>query len=322
MAHVAVRDAWTLNGNTSVGMNGKIPSVSVIMPVYNTEAYLAHAVQSVLSQTFKDFEFIILDDGSIDNSVHIVQEFAEHDDRIRFFPLEHRGYVSLLRRGLNHARGEFVARMDSDDISEPQRFEKQIAYLREHPEIVALGSRVTLIDPYGSRVEKPTHKITHEEIEAELLNGVGWALVHPTVMMRRDALVNVGGYREDLAVSEDLDLFLRLAEVGKLENLPDVLLQYRQHLQSVNYTKYEQQKAVKKQIVTEAYKRRGLPLPTNWAFRERKLLPHPEQCRRWGWAALRSGNLKVARRHAISAIRQSPMSMDTWRLTACVIRGR
>ena len=101
-----------------------------------------------------------------------------------------------------------------------------------------------------------------------------------------------------------------------------MLLQYRQHLQSVNYTKYEQQKAVKKQIVTEAYKRRGLALPTNWAFRERKLLPHSEQCRRWGWAALRSGNLKVARRHAISAIRQSPMSMDTWRLTACVIRGR
>jgi hypothetical protein len=212
--------------------------------------------------------------------------------------------------------------MDSDDVSEPQRFEKQVAYMREHPDVVALGSRVVLIDPYGSRVEKPTHKISHLEIESELLNGVGWAMVHPTVMMRRDALMKVGGYREDLMVSEDLDLFLRLAEVGKLENLPDVLLQYRQHLGSVNYTKYEQQKAVKRQIVTDAYKRRKLPMPNNWAFRERKLLPHPEQIRRWGWAALRSGNLSVARRHALSAIRRAPMSMDTWRLTACVIRGR
>ena len=112
------------------------------------------------------------------------------------------------------------------------------------------------------------------------------------------------------------------AEVGKLRNLPDVLLQYRQHLQSVNYTKYEQQKAVKRQIVAEAYRRRNMTMPQNWAFRERKLLAHPEQHRRWGWAALRRGNLGVARRHAMSAIRQSPMSIDTWRLTACVIRGR
>ncbi|MEO6436360.1 MAG: glycosyltransferase [Tepidisphaeraceae bacterium] len=304
------------------GRNGQLPAISVVMPVFNTERYVGYAVQSVLAQTFEDFEFIILDDGSTDSSVHIIQEYAENDDRVRFFPLEHQGYVSLLRRGLNHCRGEFVARMDSDDISTPDRFEKQIAFLRGSPEHVAVGSRVALIDPFGSEFEKPTHKTVHAEIEAELLKGVGWAMVHPSVMMRRDALMKVGGYREDLAVSEDLDLFLRLAEVGKLTNLPDVLLHYRQHLLSVNYTRYEQQKAVKRQIVADAYLRRGLTLPQNWAFRERKLLAHPEQYRRWGWAALRSGNLSVARRHAISAIRQAPLSMDTWRLTACVIRGR
>jgi glycosyltransferase involved in cell wall biosynthesis len=302
--------------------NGKVPAISVVMPVFNTERYVAHAVESILAQTFNDFEFIILDDESTDSSVHIIQEFAERDERIRFFPLEHRGYVSLLRRGLNHCRGEFVARMDSDDIAMPDRFEKQIAYLAENPDCVAVGSRVVLIDPYGAKVERPTHKTSHEEIEGELLNGVGWAMVHPTVMMRREPLMRVGGYREDLMVSEDLDLFLRLGEVGKLVNLPDVLLQYRQHLQSVNYTKYEAQKAVKRQIVSDAYKRRGMAFPPNWTFRERKLLPHPEQIRRWGWAALRAGNIGVARRHAWTAIRKAPMSMDTWRLTACVIRGR
>lgn len=304
------------------GTNGQVPAISVVMPVYNTERYLPYALQSVLAQTFTDFEFIILDDGSSDSSIHIVQEFAENDERIRFFPLEHRGYVSLLRRGLNHCRGEFVARMDSDDISMPDRFEKQIAFMRAHPDVVALGTRVILIDPFGSEVERPEHKTDHCEIEQELLNGVGWAMVHPSVMMRRDALMKIGGYRQDLAVSEDLDLFLRLAEVGRLTNMTDILLQYRQHLQSVNYTKYEQQKAVKRQIVADAYHRRGKKMPANWAFRERKLLPHSEQHRRWGWAALREGNLNVARRHAISAIRQAPLSMDTWRLTACVIRGR
>ena len=292
------------------------------MPVFNTEQFLPYALESIHNQTCGDFEFIILDDGSTDSSVHIIQQFAEADDRVRFFPLEHRGYVSLLRRGLNHCRGEFVARMDSDDISMPERFEKQLAYLHQHPEVVAVGSQIVTIDPFGSRVEKPAHKLTHEEIEGELLRGVGWAIVHPTVMMRREALMRVGGYREDLMVSEDLDLFLRLAEVGKLANMPDILLQYRQHLGSVNYTKYEQQKAVKRQIVADAYKRRAMPMPTNWSFRERKLLPHPEQYRRWGWAALRSGNLPVARRHALSAIRHAPLSMDTWRLAACVVRGR
>src|SRR5215218_1023866 len=169
------------------------PAISVVMPVYNTERYLAPAVESILNQSFKDFEFIILDDGSTDGSVKMIQEYAERDGRIRFFPLEHRGYVSLLRRGLNHSRGEFIARMDSDDIATHDRFEKQMAYMRAHPECVALGSRVVLIDPFGSRVEKPAHKLSHEEIEAELLAGIGWAIVHPTVIMRRDAVTAAGG---------------------------------------------------------------------------------------------------------------------------------
>src|SRR5687768_3557201 len=170
------------------------------MPVFNTERYLKYALESVLAQTFEDFEFIILDDGSTDSSVHIIQEYAENDERIRFFPLEHRGYVSLLRRGLNHARGEFVARMDSDDICTPERFEKQVDFLRANPDVVAVGSQIVVIDPYGSKVEKPQHKLSHEEIEKELLNGVGWAMVHPTVTMRREPLMKVGGYREDLMV--------------------------------------------------------------------------------------------------------------------------
>ena len=306
----------------SYTQNGKIPTISVLMPVYNTERYLKQAMESVLAQSFEDFEFLILDDGSTDHSVNVIRHFAEHDDRIRFFPLEHRGYVSLLRRGLNHCRGEFVARMDSDDICMPDRFEKQINFMRANLEVVACGSRITVVDPFGSPVDQPQHKLTHEDIEQELLNGVGWAMVHPVVMMRREAVMKVGGYRDDLAVSEDLDLFLRLAEHGKVANLPEVLLHYRQHLHSVNYTKYDQQKAVKRQIVGDAYKRRGMQMPAGWSFRERKILPHAEQYRRWGWAAMRNKNVPVARKHAWAALQKAPLSIDSWRLTVCAIRGR
>jgi glycosyltransferase involved in cell wall biosynthesis len=302
--------------------NGKVPTISVLMPVYNTARFLEEAIQSVLAQTFADFEFIILDDGSTDGSIDIVRRFAERDDRIRFVPLEHRGYVSVLCHGLSLCRGEFIARMDSDDVCMPERFEKQINFMRANPDVVACGSRITVVDPFGSPLDHPQHKLAHEEIEQELLFGVGWAMVHPVVMMRRDAVMKVGNYRDDLVVSEDLDLFLRLAEHGKVANLPEVLLHYRQHLQSVNYTKYDQQKAVKRQICGEAYKRRGLPMPADWAFRERKILPHAEQYRRWGWAAMRNKNPAVARKHAWAALQKSPLSIDSWRLTVCAIRGR
>ena len=121
--------------------NGTVPTISVLMPVYNTARFLKEAMESVLAQTFGDFEFIILDDGSTDGSVNVIRQFAERDDRIRFFPLEHRGYVNLLRHGLNQCRGEFIARMDSDDVCMPERFEKQINFMRANPDVVACGSR-------------------------------------------------------------------------------------------------------------------------------------------------------------------------------------
>lgn len=299
-----------------------VPAVSVVMPVFNTARYLREAIDSILAQTFTDFEFVILDDGSTDESPKIVRDYAQRDTRVRFVPLEHCGYVNVLRRCLAEARGEFLARMDSDDISLPQRFETQIAYLRENADCVAVGSRVQLIDPFGSPIEIPPHKLSHDEIDAELLLGVGWAMVHPATMMRRQVVVDAGGYREDLKVSEDLDLFLRLAERGRVANLPEVLFKYRQHLKSVNHTKYDEQKRIKRDVVAAAYQRRGIKMPDDWAFKERKVLGDSEQYRRWGWTALKSGNIGIARKHAAAALKKSPFSFETWRLTACALRGR
>src|SRR4029077_6441580 len=121
-------------------------------------------------------------------------------------------------------------------------------------------------DPYGCVLFRSEHKLTHEEIEAQLLTGVGWAIVHPTAMMRREAVRRVGGYRPEFQWVEDLDLFLRLAEIGKLANLPDELLLYRQHTTSVNRTRSAEQAKLADACVRDAYRRRGKAVPDGWRF--------------------------------------------------------
>ena len=137
------------------------------------------------------------------------------------------GYTKALNEALGLARAPYLARMDADDVSMPDRFEKQVAYLKSDPDCVLVGSRILTIDPFGSPLYEPNHKLSHEEIELQLLSGVGWAIVHPAAMMMRDQVMALGGYRVQMEPSEDLDLFLRLAERGRIANLPDVLLHYR-----------------------------------------------------------------------------------------------
>ena len=302
---------------------GEKPTVSVVMTVYNTERYVADALESVLGQTFRDFEFIIIDDGSTDRSTAILNDFTKRDSRLRLVSRPNTGIVAAANEGIGMARGRYLARMDSDDVSLPRRFEAQVRYLDAHPECVLVGSRVTVVDPYGSPVIDSGQKLTHEEIDAELLSsGGGWAVVQPSAMMRTKAVRKVGGYRGRHNVSEDQDLFLRLAEVGRVANLPEPLLLYRRHYKSVMHTQWRQREEVKERIVREAYQRRGLPMPPDWKFDDWKPTPPAEQFRAWGWAALRRGNVSVARKHAVAALRAAPMSSEGWRLMYCTLRGR
>jgi GT2 family glycosyltransferase len=298
------------------------PTLSVVMTVYNTERYVAEAVESVLAQTFRDFEFVIVDDGSTDGSTTILNDYAKRDARIRLTSRPNTGIVAAANEGIGVARGKYLARMDSDDVCVPHRFETQVRYLDEHPECVLVGSRVTVVDPYGSPVFDSGQKLTHEEIDAELLtSGGGWAVVQPSAMMRTDAVRKVGGYRGRHNVSEDQDLFLRLAEVGRVANLPERLLRYRRHYKSVMHTQWRQRQEVKERIVREAYQRRGLPMPADWKFDDWKPTPLAEQLRAWGWAALKRGNVPVARKHALAALAHAPLSAEAWRLTCCALRG-
>jgi glycosyltransferase involved in cell wall biosynthesis len=302
-------------------MASSIPPISVLLAVYNGGRYLRAAVDSILTQTLADFEFIIIDDGSTDGSSAVLAEYAAKDSRIRLVSRPNKGLTATLNEGLALARGEFLARMDADDTALPPRFERQIAYLREHPECVLVGSRVMLVDPEGLPIRPWCHQLEHTEIDAAHLNR-GWPVVHPAVMMRTDAVRKVGAYRDQYNTLEDLDLFLRLAEVGKLANLPEILLHYRQHFDSVTHKKFEQQRKLRRAIYDEAYARRGQQRGDTSDPPAPPPRKRYEQHSLWAWYALDAGNVRTARKHALATLRRAPYSLNAWRLMACALRGR
>jgi GT2 family glycosyltransferase len=204
-----------------------VPAISVILPVYNSEPYLAGAVESILAQTFYDFELIAIEGGSTDRSPAILREFAESDVRVRVLAQGARGLAGALNEGIGSARGEFLARMDADDISHPDRFATQLAYLRGNPEVAVVGSAMRLIDADGRRLRDVDYPQLPSEVARSLESGS--ALAHPAVMMRADAVRQMGGYRAVLDHAEDYDLWLRMSEHFQLANLPDRLFSYRHH---------------------------------------------------------------------------------------------
>jgi glycosyltransferase involved in cell wall biosynthesis len=299
-----------------------VPLISVCMPAYNAERYVAEAVESILNQTLGDFEFLIVDDGSTDGSRRILEGYAARDPRIRLTSRPNTGYLVALNEMLAAARGEFIARMDADDVALPVRFERQVPYLRAHPEVLALGSRVLLVDPEGAPLCDMCKLQAHEEIDRTHLEKT-MAMCHPAVMARVEALRRVGGYRPECYTAEDLDLWLRLAEIGRLANLPEVLLKYRQHLQSIGYARRATQDAAAERSVADARRRRGLPQygPTEDPASPR---PHPTtmaQLHKWAWWALGSGYVPTARAYAIRCWCRQPFSRESWRLLYCALRG-
>lgn len=293
-------------------MNGD-PVVSVIMPVYNVERYLAEAVESILSQTFGDFEFICVDDGSTDRSLEIVQAYAARDSRIRAIGRQNTGIVGALNDAVGMSRGQLLARMDGDDVSMPQRLAKQLAFLRGDSECVALGTGVMQIDPEGVPLGPRDMKWKHEEIEARLLRGDGLAMVHPTVVFRREALVTVGCYRKGYDGSEDLDLYLRLSEHGRLANLPEILLKYRRRPDNATGVGDEERvNARRYAIVQDTMRRRGLDPATVEVQSTRRARSVAEWHRNCAWIAVRAGCGRAARKHWRILFMRQPFSGSTW----------
>lgn len=297
------------------------PSVSVLMPVYNREEYVRAAVESILSQTFGDFEFIIINDGSTDGATDILREYAAKDDRIVLIEQENMGYVRALNRGLEVARGALVARMDSDDIAFAERLSIQTRYLAEHPDVVAVGGQAVAIDEDGSELYRISRPVAHATID-EFLLGAGTertgGLVHPSVTMRAAAVRAVGGYRPEFEPTEDRDLWLRLAERGALANVAATVLKYRVHPGAVSVRRAEQQYENGVRAIEEAHKRRGLPFPVRIALvrPEKRAKTAAELRARTAMNAAEQGNGAAARKHAMRALRSAPKSRACWK-AAC-----
>ena len=297
------------------------PEISVLMPVYNAEKYLSQAIESVLQQTLSNFEFVIINDGSTDTSLKILQHYAAQDSRIRLISRENKGLVATLNEGINLINTPLIARMDADDLCRPARFEKQMAYMAEHPECVALGTRVMLIDSEGCPIVEFADKIEHESIDAAHLAEQGGSIVHPSVVIRKNALASAGGYRPEFIHAEDLDLFLRLAEIGRLANLPDVLLDYRQHTNSIGYSHRQLQLESARHAVADAYNRRGLKYENNNETIAPSNQTVSEIYSKWAWWALKGGNIRTARKYALRVLLRSPFGINTYKLLACALRG-
>ncbi len=208
------------------------PKVSVLLPVHNAAVYLTEAVESILGQTISDFELICIDDGSTDGSPAILQGFAAQDERVRLVRREHRGLIAALNEGLRIARAPLVARMDADDISLPERLELQYRRFQLDANLWVLGTAEERIDAAGQR--RGRHPVVSGcDAVAKALRE-NCIIRHPSVMMRRDPIQEIGGYRPAYKHAEDYDLWLRVSEHGKLDNLDVVALRYRMHSGSVS----------------------------------------------------------------------------------------
>ena len=209
------------------------------MSVYNGQKYLPYAIHSIVNQTFSDFEFLIIDDGSNDESAKIVQSFR--DARIRLVQnKQNLGLTRCLEKGLEMARGEYIARMDADDISLPQRLKKQVEYLEKNPDVSAVGCFWENIDTNGKR-QGYTYVPTQKYMCSFMIFLLGEQPIgHPCATYRAEVITRVGGYRSKYLLAQDADLWFRLIAAGyKIANVPEILFLYRTHADQLSSRKMQ-----------------------------------------------------------------------------------
>jgi glycosyltransferase involved in cell wall biosynthesis len=207
------------------------PAITILMPAYNAASYIREAMESILGQTFTDFEFLIIDDGSKDDTLAIIKRFSDY--RIHIVSRPNKGIIATLNEGLAIAGAPLIARMDADDVCLPHRLEKQIAFMQAHPDYLVVGSDVTYIDKDGryiSRQNAPDGHM-HKEMWAHRFHKCPF--LHPTVMFRKEAVLAAGGYPDDALNFEDWLLWIELMEQGKVCNLDEVLVNMRINPESV-----------------------------------------------------------------------------------------
>lgn len=228
-------------------MMNEAPLVTVAMPVYNGSLYLHQAIASILNQSFTNFEFIIIDDGSTDNSVDIINSIRATDPRIKFIARENRGFSNTVNEIIALARGKWIARMDQDDIALPNRFERQLGWIELHTADIC-GTWMECFGVRGGGIR--SHPVDDDSIKTGLL--FGSVLAHPTVMLRA-SLARDLKYDPQWDKAEDYELWTRAALAGlKMTNVPEVLLRYRQHPTQISHVSAMKQRALS-QLVRRGY---------------------------------------------------------------------
>jgi hypothetical protein len=216
-----------------------MPELTVVMSVFNGERFLAAALDSLMAQSMRDFKVIIVNDGSTDRSAEILEEYAGRTRHMQVVHQRNAGVAVAVNRACDLVKTPYIARMDADDISLPDRLARQLGFLRRRPPVALLGGGAEFINESGEvmfRVDVPTG---NDEINIMLPERN--VFVHSTVVMRRDALLAVGGYRRAFSLAEDYDLWLRIAERYELANLAEVLVRYRVHRRQVSTTNLREQ---------------------------------------------------------------------------------
>lgn len=209
------------------------------MSVYNDAAYLAQAVESILNQSFRDFEFLIFNDGSTDGSKEILEELANKDNRIKLINQENIGLTKTLNRGLSMAQGEYIARMDSNDISVFDRLEKEVKFLDDNKDFAVVGSFTEVIDDNGKNIG--FHKPAVIDTEIKKLSFFSGQLTHSSVMFRKKEIVALGGYDENIKYAQDADLWFRIMGKYKVANIPEYLLKWRKTAGGISVKKIKDQ---------------------------------------------------------------------------------
>ncbi|HXH19354.1 MAG TPA: glycosyltransferase [Chitinophagales bacterium] len=233
----------------------KIPLVTVLLPVYNAEAHVAEAIQSILSQTFRDFELLIINDGSTDRSLEIIRSF--NDARIRAESNEsNMKLIATLNKGIDLARGKYIARMDADDVSLPERLQKQVDFMETHSEVGVCGTWFQLFGNSGEIVKYPEKD---ENIRIMMLYQTPFC--HPSIIFRKDVFDKYGiRFLPEFIHAEDYEAWVRLAGLTHFANIPEVLLKYRIHEQSVSAAHQKIQERNTHRIIRRAFEKAGMSI--------------------------------------------------------------
>ena len=237
-----------------------VPEISVLMSVYNGARWIEEAIESVLQQGFRDFEFVIIDDGSTDESLRCIRQYEERDQRIIVVKKARTGLADSLNIGIRMARGRWIARLDADDVCERERLERQMLVARADPSIVLLGTRSTHIDEFGRLGKTYKYPTDHQFLVRNLVTGRKF-FAHSSALFRKDAALTVGGYRPRIRRAQDRDLWLRVLEFGRIGALPVSLIRYRIHAGQVSNDESGRRQIVDSRIAMTSYYLRQMRYP-------------------------------------------------------------